>query len=105
MSTSPDAVYVIIPCMKELGMSWKEIKSTPRHELTGLLKACQQYSLMHQFDGYTADDISSLAKDKPQLRGDYAKSLELNAKYERKAGRKEKVKSFSQVFSGMEISK
>ena len=63
MRTAPDAVYVIIPCMKELGMSWSEIKSTPRHELVGLLGAMSNYNQLHQFDGYTGDDIGKLAKD------------------------------------------
>ena len=100
MRTSPDAVYVIIPCMKELGMSWQEIKTTPRHELTGLLKAFQHYTQMHHFDGYTADDVSDLAKNKPQIRSDYAKYMELNEVYKRRAGAKKKASSFSEVLSG-----
>ena len=97
MSTSPDAVYVFIPCMTELGMSWSEIKHTPRHELTGLLMALNNYNRIHQFDGYNDSDISSFAKDKPEIRGEYAKSQEMSKMYERRAGKKEKVKSFSDL--------
>ena len=83
--------------MTELGMSWEEIKKTPRYELTGLLKAYQNYMQMHHFDGYSAEDVSNLAKDKPQIRSDYAKYMELNAVYERRAGKKEKTQSLSQM--------
>ena len=94
MSTSPEAVYVIIPCMKELGMSWNEIKATPRHELLGLLVAMSNYNIMHSFDGYSPDEVSDMAKNKPQIRSDYAKTMELKAKYEMRAGKKQQVKSF-----------
>ena len=101
MRTSPDAVYVIIPCIKELGMSWNDVKSTPRYELTGLLTALNNYNRLHQFDGYTDTDVSAMAKDKPQVRSEYGKCLELKAVYERRAGSKQKIKSFSSVVSGM----
>ena len=94
MRTAPDAVYVIIPCMMELGMSWSEIKITPRHELVGLLAAMSNYNILHSFDGYTADEISNMAKNKPELRGQYGKSMDLKAKYEMRAGKKQIVKSF-----------
>ena len=94
MMTAPDAVYVIIPCIKELGMSWSEIKCTPRHELTGLLIALDKYNILHQFDGYTSDDIGDLAKSKPQIRSEYARSMALKEGYEVKAGKSRKVKSF-----------
>ena len=97
MRTSPDAVYVIIPCIKELGMSWKEIKATPRHELVGLLGATSNYNILHQFDGYSAEEISKLAKDKPQLRSQYADSMELKAKYESRAGKERVAKSFKDM--------
>jgi len=97
MSTSPDAVFVIIPCMKELGMSWSEIKATPRHELTGLLMALNNYNVIHQFDGYTPDEVGKLAKDKPEIRSQYSRSIGLKRKYERRAGKVEKAKSFSEL--------
>jgi len=97
MITAPDAVYVIIPCMKELGMSWSDIKATPRHELRGLLGAMSNYNQLHQFDGYTPDDVSNLAKDKPQLRTQYSKAMELKAKYEIRSGQKRSVQSFKDI--------
>ena len=97
MSTSPEAVYVFIPCMKELGMSWSEIKQTPRHELTGLLMALNNYNIIHQFDGYTSQDISELSKNKPQVKSDYNRSIALKRKYEMRAGKSEKIKSFNEL--------
>ena len=97
MKTSPEAVYVIIPCIKDLGMSWQEIKTTPRHELTGLLVAYSNYSLLHQFDGYSNEDISTMAKDRPELRGAYAKSLAFKASMEKKAGMQVKQQSFKEL--------
>tara|TARA_Y100001963_G_C6635516_1_gene378377 strand:+ start:487 stop:777 length:291 start_codon:yes stop_codon:yes gene_type:complete len=89
--------------MKELGMSWSEIKKTPRFELTGLLAALNNYQRLHQYDGYDSEEISQLAKDKPSLRSDYAKYLDLNARYESRAGNRQKeVKSFSEVISGVD---
>ena len=87
--------------MKELGMSWSEIKRTPRHELTGLIVAMSNYNQMHSFDGYTDDEISTMAKDKPQIRSQYAKYVELNANYEARAGTKKKVTSFSDLMTGV----
>jgi|GEM_PF-1383412 len=97
MKTAPDAVYVIIPCMKELGMSWSEIKTTPRYELVGLLAAMSNYNELHAFDGYTADEIGKMGKDKPGLLGAYAKSMDLQAGYEIRSGKKRKVLSFKEA--------
>jgi len=97
MITAPDAVYVIIPCMKELGMSWSEIKETPRYELVGLLAAMSNYNQLHQFDGYTAEEIGKLGKDKPGLLGDYAKAMDLQAGYEIRSGKERKVLSFKEA--------
>jgi hypothetical protein len=90
MNTSPDAVYVIIPAMKELGMSWTEIKRIPRYELVGLIKAHQNYELLHSFDGYSASEVADMAKNKPEVRSAYNKYLEINAKYKDRSGRREK---------------
>ena len=97
MSTAPDAVYVIIPCMKELGMSWNEIKATPRIELVGLLAAMSNYNILHQFDGYTPDEVSDLAKNKPTLRTQYGEAMKLKANYEMRAGKRAVVKSFRDI--------
>jgi len=97
MRESPDAVFVYIPLMKELGMSWTEIKHTPRNELDGILKALGTYTTIHAFDGYTADDIGKLSKDKPELRGQYSKSINLKMRMEEKAGQREQAKSFTDL--------
>jgi hypothetical protein len=97
MITSPDAVYVIIPCMTELGMGWSEIKATPRRELVGLLTAMSNYNILHQFDGYTPDEVSDLAKNKPELRSQYGQSMAMKANYEMRAGKKVVVKSFRDI--------
>jgi len=75
-------VMLYIPLMKELGMSWGEIKSTPRYELEGLLRAFNVFTSMHAFDGYTSKDISNMSKDKPEVRTRYADSVRLKEKYE-----------------------
>tara|TARA_B100001094_G_C17626524_1_gene528402 strand:- start:29 stop:286 length:258 start_codon:yes stop_codon:yes gene_type:complete len=83
--------------MKELGMSWNEIKATPRHELVGLLAAMSNYNRLHQFDGYTGDEISKMAKDKPNLRSDYAEAMKLKSVYELRSGKKKATTSFSDL--------
>ena len=88
MITSPDAVYIIIPAMKELGMSWSEIKRIPRHEVVALVGAHNIYVSMHSYDGYNHDDIKAMAKDKPEVRSQYNHYLELNDNYKIKAGQK-----------------
>lgn len=94
MRESPEAVYLIIPLMKELGMRWDDIKKSPRHELEGLLAAHGIYQQLHAYDGYSSKDINEHAKEQPQLRGDYARYLELNERYKEKLGIRKKVKSF-----------
>ena len=96
MNTSPDAVYVLIPAMKELGMSWTEIKRTPRYELVGIIKAWQNYELLHSFDGYDSDDVSQLAKDKPKVRQDYNKYRAMQERF----GKKKKPVAFSDLVGG-----
>ena len=80
-------------------MSLEEIKATPRYELEGLLRALSLYNKMHQFAGYTSKDIAGLAKDKPEVREEYNKSLEIKEKYDLLIGRKtaKKVTSFHEV--------
>ena len=97
MRTAPDAVYVIIHCMKELGMSWSEIKSTPRHELVVLLAAMSNYNQLHQFDGYTAEEVSKLAKEKPHVRTQYAEAMKLKTQYELRSGKKKATTSFKDL--------
>ncbi len=103
MITSPDAVYIIIPAMKELGMSWKEIKESSREEITALVGAYSIYESMHSYDGYNAEDIKHMAKDKPEIRSQYNKYLELNDNYKIKAGQKRThtKNSFKDVLKGI----
>ena len=95
--TSPDVIYLYIPLMKELHLSWSEIKTLPRKELEGLLYGLSQYSRMHQFDGYDEKDISEMAKDKPKVRTDYYKYMELKREYEERLGTERKAKTFEGI--------
>jgi hypothetical protein len=97
MKVAPEAVYLIIPLMKELGMRWDDIKKSPRHELEGILAAWGIYQQMHAFDGYTPDDINEQAKNRPSLRSDYNKYMEINAKYQEKIGIRNKTQSFKDL--------
>ena len=83
--------------MKELHMSWSEIKDTPRFELYGLLGALGNYSTLHSFDGYTSENIGQMAKDNPGIRSDYNKYMEMKEKYERRTGKQKRVQSFSEL--------
>ena len=67
-------------------MTLQEIKSTPRYELEGLLYALRTYDAMHAYDGYNDKDIRQMAKEKPEVRAAYNKSLNTKRKYERLAG-------------------
>jgi len=68
MSNSPDVVGCIIPLMKDLNMSWAEIKTTPRFELEGLGRGLTEFNTLHAFDGYSAEDLKETFKSKPELR-------------------------------------
>lgn len=85
--------------MKDLGMSWSEIKATPRNELIGLLTAYSNHEVMHAFDGYSSEDVNEMAKNKPEVRGDYARSLSMRAKYEARTGMKKRITSFADVMN------
>ena len=83
--------------MKELHISWSEIKSLPRKELEGLLFGLSQYNKMHQFDGYDEADISEIAKNKPAIRSDYYRYMELKSSYEERMGEEVKAKSLAGI--------
>ena len=93
----PDAVCIYIPLMKDLGMSWQEIKTTPRVELQGLLESYQEYNVLHSFDGYTAEDVGVMAKDKPRIRSQYNKYVEARRRLKAKTGQVQKPKSFKEM--------
>jgi len=81
MNEAPEPVLLFIPLMSELGMSWKEIMSTPRFVLEGLLIALMEHKQLHSMDGYNDKDISHLAKDKPEIRQQWIRYLETKRKY------------------------
>jgi hypothetical protein len=83
--------------MKELNMSWSEIKATPTIELQGLLKAFDNYSSYHAFDGYSSKEVDTMAKDKPEVRTNYAKSQRMKNKYDLILGREKKVLSLREL--------
>ena len=82
--------------MKDLGLSWTEVKSLPKMELEGLLYGLSQYSRMHQFDGYDENDIGEMAKNKPQIRSQYNDYLLRKRKY---SGEKKTKSTFKDVFN------
>ena len=99
MRDSPDAVCVYIPLMKDLGMSWADIKLTPRVELEGILSAYSEYNLLHAFDGYSAEDVGEMAKRKPEVRSQYAKYMEANRNLKEKLGKKVQRPSIKDLVS------
>ena len=95
MRTAPEAIFLYIPLMKELGLSWTEIKTSTKKELEGLLYGLSQYSKYHQFDGYDENEIGELAKNKPQVRSDYHAYREIKDEYDERMGlKKMRPKSF-----------
>jgi len=80
-----------MPLMVELGMSWNEIKHTPRFELESLVSALYTYKSYHSMDGYDDEDVSKMAKDKPKVRQQYHQYLETRRKYNEKLGIKKKI--------------
>ncbi len=69
-------------------MSWPDIKSTPRIELEGLMAAYTEYNEIHSFDGYTAEDVSEMAKSRPEVRSQYHQHIEAKARLDKKLGKK-----------------
>ena len=78
-------------------MSWPDIKTTPRIELEGLMAAYSEYNEVHSFDGYTAEDVSEMAKNKPSIRSSYTKYLETRRKYEDMIGKTQQPKKFGDL--------
>lgn len=97
MLESPDAVLLYIPLITEVGMSWKEIKNTPRWELMGLLGAYYEYQTLHSMDGYTDSQVNDMAKNDSSIRAKWSEYNETRRKYEDLTGRKRKPVSFSDM--------
>ena len=100
MRAAPEAIFLYIPLMKELGLSWSELKTLPKQELEGLLFALSQYSRYHQFDGYDEKDIGEMSKNKPQLRSDYYSYRELKDSYDERLGVKKPAKTKAEIIAG-----
>ena len=97
MKTAPDAVYLYVPLMKELGLSWSEVKRMSRPELEGLLYATSQYSILHSMDGYTDKSVNEQSKHSPEIRGHWYRYKNEQAKYEARMGIKKKKQSFGSL--------
>ena len=96
MTNTPRPVILYVPLMKELGISWTEIKQMPAWELEGLQGALNEYNTLHSMDGYTDKDISEIAKNKPQVRQQWARYREKQAKFDDLLGKKRNL-SFDNV--------
>lgn len=94
MKEAPEPVLLYIPLMKELNLSWIEIKNTPRFELEGILIALGEYNRLHSMDGYDSEDINEMAKNKPKLRSKWADYQNAKAKYYRSLDNNKKPTSF-----------
>ena len=98
MLESPDAVLLYVPLMTEVGMSWNEIKKTPRWELNGLLGAYYEYQSLHSMDGYTDKQVNDMAKHDNTVRGKWNEYQATRRKYEELTGQKRKrVTSFKDL--------
>ena len=78
-------------------MSWPDIKSTPRIELEGLMQAYNEYITIHNFDGYSSEDVSEMAKNKPQVRTQYMEHMEAKARLDKKLGKKRQRASVKDI--------
>ena len=80
-------------------MSWNEIKKIPRVELDGLVLALANFEKIHAFDGYNEKDITTMAKDKPEIRKQFVDSKRLKDSFEIKAGRmkSKKISTFTEL--------
>ena len=92
MTETAEPVLIWIPLMKDLGMTWKEIKNTPNWELQGILGAFQEFQILHSMDGYTEQDVGEMAKNKPELRSQWYTYQERQKKFRQAAGLEEEEK-------------
>ena len=98
MKEDPDVVCLYIPLMKELNMSWHDIKLCSKTELYGILSAYSTYETMHAFDGYTAESVGQMAKNDPSIHGKFAKSLDTKRRMEERVGiKREGPRGFKQA--------
>ena len=57
-------------------------------ELEGLMVAYSEYLTGHSFDGYNSEDVSQMAKNKPEVRTQYMQHMEAKARLNDKLGKK-----------------
>tara|TARA_Y100001951_G_scaffold103825_1_gene113625 strand:+ start:2428 stop:2796 length:369 start_codon:yes stop_codon:yes gene_type:complete len=93
MMETPEPVLLWIPLMKELGMSWTDIKNAPAFELRGILAAYHAYEDLHSMDGYSDSEISDMAKNKPEIRQNWHRYKETQRKYQDMMIGNEKMRS------------
>ncbi len=79
-------------------MDWNTIKEIPRKELQALATGLREHALLHAFDGYNDNDISQMAKNKPEVRAQYAAFKEQKQKYENILDLEQKPKSLGELF-------
>jgi len=97
MTNTPRPVILYVPLMKELGITWSEIKRMPSWELEGLQGALNEYNVLHSMDGYTDKQVSQIAKDNPDIRSQWSKYQSKKAKYEEKAGIRKEPQDFKSL--------
>jgi hypothetical protein len=91
MTETPRPVVLYVPLMKELGISWTEIKNMPSWELEGLQGALNEYNSLHAMDGYTDKQVNEMAKNDPKIRSQWARYREQRAKFDDMTGLKRKI--------------
>ena len=91
MTETPRPVVLYVPLMKELGISWSEIKNMPSYEIEGLMGILNENNALPAMDGYTYKEISDIAKNKPEVRSHWARYKEKQAKFDELLGRKRNV--------------
>ncbi len=84
--------------MKELNMDWNTIKQIPRVEIQALATGLREHALLHAFDGYNDKDVSEMAKNKPEVRAQYAAFKEQKRKYEKMLDLEQTPKSLGELF-------
>ena len=87
-----------VPLMKELNIDWNTLKALPRTEIQALTLGLREYSLLHAYDGYSDKDIGEMAKNKPEIRSDYAKYKEQQRKYQKILNMEQKPMSLGELF-------
>ena len=97
MKEAIEPVYLHVPLMKGLGMSWQTLKRAPRWELEGLLYALSEYNVLHSMDGYSDRQVGQIAKETPEIRSQWNAYQEKKAKYDERAGIRKPLVAFKDL--------